>query len=139
MSFLARYSWDKDFKIELFKKELDKFNEQEISAAIDGVGDSAEDFDAARITYADDVATLFSSEKDIVIPLFMPKGFLDHANQLILAGLAETLPNHDAQNGPLKFFAKADGYYQVKLELDMVLWRLDKVLNWQMLDRRIDE
>lgn len=137
-----RYAWNDSFTIEEFKRALDAFNQKEIDHTRERIDwqESRGRFDkptpACRIAYADTIDELLSREKDIQIPVFLPQHFLDFANKLILEALQQAHPPSKERSDfeePLKMFYKGEGCDPA------VLWRLDCVLNWQMLDRTIDE
>lgn len=90
---------------------------------------------AARITYAENIEQALSAEKDIIIPLWVPEEFSQYANDIILKALTE----HDQplHAPPLK--VEVTGADTDVNDADLTRWTLDMVLNWQMLDRRIDE
>lgn len=95
-------------------------------------------FKAARITYADNIEQALSAEKDIIIPLWVPEEFSQFANDIILKALTEhDQPSHAP---PLKVEVNGkDTDVYGEMGADLTRWTLDMVLNWQMLDRRIDE
>lgn len=86
----------------------------------------------ARTTYAESVDDLLSKH-DVLIPLVVSPKFMKFANQSIKAALVDHgFPGVDA----LHPISKADHKNSAEIP---VIWRLDNILNWQMLDRRIDE
>ncbi|EJD52355.1 hypothetical protein AURDEDRAFT_158081 [Auricularia subglabra TFB-10046 SS5] len=144
------YTWDESFSIPDFKRALDDYNKREKKAArlnTDAALDRLDvapvkattNFPIARITYADSADALLAAEKDLRIPLVLPLAFMRFANETILAGLARaSVPR---TQGPLTVavpVGEAEGGGEVDAE-QMVIWQLDSVLNWQMLDRAIDE
>lgn len=88
--------------------------------------------------HADNIEKALSNDKDIVIPLWVPKEFSEFANDLMLKALAEHVQISHAP--PLKVeILEKDVDVGGELGADLVRWTLDMALNWQMLDRRIDE
>lgn len=131
-----RYDWDEDFDIKDFKKAIDNFNNAEANAADENSRylDRVSIDEAARITYTDSVEELLSSLKhDIVIPLIISPTFMDFTNDIIKTALVE---HGFAGIEALQPYA---GDRKKDMKEITVKWRLDKILNWQMLDRRIDE
>ncbi|KZV86223.1 hypothetical protein EXIGLDRAFT_622192, partial [Exidia glandulosa HHB12029] len=132
------YAWNESFTIEEFKRALDAFNQKEIDHTRERIDwqESRGRFDkpipARRITYADTIDELLSPEKDIQIPVFLPQHFLDFANKLILEALRQAHPLSKERSD-------LEGPLNIEGCDPAVLWRLDCVLNWQMLDRTIDE
>ncbi|KAF9458011.1 hypothetical protein BDZ94DRAFT_1292213 [Collybia nuda] len=96
--------------------------------------------EVARTTYADSVEVLLSSKHDIAIPLFLSPDFMDFANDIIKTALTEHgLAPVEALQPYSNETSDSDEDGEDDPEEIMVLWRLDKILNWQMLDRQIDE
>ncbi|KAJ6546431.1 hypothetical protein DFH09DRAFT_1171031 [Mycena vulgaris] len=136
------YKWDRTFNLAEFKKALDDHNKQESSVASENCywtsSKKQTGIPAARITYGDSVDQVLLPKHDIIIPLRLDTSFMEFANTQIVAAL------HDAkQRAGLD---EADCAAPLTLHNDgnddpevLALWRMNKVLNWQMLDRRIDE
>lgn len=95
-------------------------------------------FEAARITYADNIEQALSAEKDIIIPLWVPEEFAQFANEVMLKALAEHGKTSHAPPLKVEINGKDTDVYG-EMGADLTRWTLDMVLNWQMLDRRIDE
>lgn len=153
------YTWDESFSIPDFKRALDDYNKRERRAAslnADNVYDRLDAGEApkltvARITYAESAAALLAPEGDLRIPLVLPPSFLRYANETILAGLARAgvsraegpLTCMPAEQPPAQPEENDEDYgvdlYPEREQDHMAIWRLDSVLNWQMLDRAIDE
>lgn len=92
---------------------------------------------ATRITYGDSVKQVLSPKNDIRIPLILDRYFLEFANTEIVAALEGAkelveLGKNDCA-APLTLIHEEDE------DKVLAMWRLNKVSNWQMLDRRIDE
>jgi hypothetical protein len=85
------------------------------------------------VTYADSVDEALSAAKDLRIALWVPEEFVELANNMTAKALAEHGKADHAP--PLKIVLSEDDVSNGP----MALWTLDAVLNWQMLDRRIDE
>uniref|UniRef100_D8Q175 Uncharacterized protein n=1 Tax=Schizophyllum commune (strain H4-8 / FGSC 9210) TaxID=578458 RepID=D8Q175_SCHCM len=132
------YTWDENFKLEDFKQAIDEFNKKESKNFGMHLYQSRKGaVQAARITYADNADALLDAEHDIRIPLFLGAKFKEYAERVIGEAIKD--------NG---FQLAHPVLHQVETELEPqfdaygmqpVLWQLDRVLNWQMVDRRIDE
>lgn len=145
-SNVSSYAWDESFSIEGFARAIDGFNEKEASNVQENLGWISESpledkpISAARTTYGSTVSEVLSPKKDILIPILIPDDFLEFANEMTVQALRQALNlDQSVDLEPLRP-AKTDpqddeGEGGEKL----VIWRLDKVLSWQMLDRRIDE
>lgn len=138
-----RYKWDRTFNLIDFKKALDDHNRQESTAAGEADwyirGRDKKPIPAARITYGDSVDQVLLPEHDIIIPLRLDESFMKFANTQILVALekakkAAQLAESDCEAPLTLIHASVDSEPEVH-----ALWRLNKILNWQMLDRRIDE
>ncbi|KDQ15211.1 hypothetical protein BOTBODRAFT_174059 [Botryobasidium botryosum FD-172 SS1] len=134
------YKWDENFNLKDFKSAIDEFNAKESkNASHNGsyhLDIPTSKVPAARVTYATSVDKVFSAENDVVIPLIMTPNFMEFANDLIVKSLQEALKETNVE-APIKLYnnkAAGDGD-----EETLVIWRLDRILNWQMFDRRIDE
>ncbi|KAK0446933.1 hypothetical protein EV421DRAFT_1734146, partial [Armillaria borealis] len=120
------YEWDESFTLESFCESIESFNEREAEGFMETYDYISESRDitisAARVTYGSSVNN---------IPLILKKSFMDFANTTVLkaleeAGIKDCPP-------PLEALEKDhDGERAF-------LWQLNSVLNWQMIDRRIDE
>lgn len=95
--------------------------------------DDLELHQAKRVTYGTSMDTvLFSSSNDITIPIVTSTEFVEFANELVAKAL-------DKKGLPSKIPLEILTTPSWDEELVVALWRLDKILNWQMVDRRIDE
>ncbi|KAK0210293.1 hypothetical protein DFS33DRAFT_1378273 [Desarmillaria ectypa] len=133
------YEWNESFNLEDFGASIDSFNDREskgFTEAYEPIEWSRNDpiriSTAARVTYGASVDKVLSKEKDIHIPLILEKKFVEYANIMVLkaleeAGIKDCLP-------PLQAIRANDSD-----EERAFMWRLNDVLNWQMIDRRIDE
>ncbi|PBK72559.1 hypothetical protein ARMSODRAFT_1016511 [Armillaria solidipes] len=128
------YEWDESFTLESFRESIESFNEREAEGFMetyDYISESDITVSAARVTYGSSVNDVLTKEKNIQIPLILKKSFIDFANTTVLkaleeAGIKDCPP-------PLEALEKDhDGERAF-------LWQLNSVLNWQMIDRRIDE
>ncbi|KAK0474905.1 hypothetical protein IW261DRAFT_1497676 [Armillaria novae-zelandiae] len=134
-----QYEWNESFNLEDFSKSIDLFNDHEresFTEAYNWIEWSRDDplvvSAAARLTYGTSVDKVLTREKDIQIPLILKKKFVEFANTVILnaleeAGIKDCPP-------PLKAAKTKDSD-----EERAYMWRLSDVLNWQMIDRKIDE
>lgn len=134
------YEWNESFNIEDFSKSIDLFNDREregFTEAYESIEWCRDDAPlaisaAARLTYGTSVDKVLSKEKDIRIPLILKEKFVEFANTAILkvleeVGIKDCPPPLEALR--VKNSDKERAY----------MWRLSDVLNWQMIDRRIDE
>ncbi|KAJ7684913.1 hypothetical protein DFH06DRAFT_1277443 [Mycena polygramma] len=134
------YKWDHTFNLTEFKKALDAHNQQESDAVSENLYHIANraKIQAARITYGDSVEQVLLPENDIIIPLILHRSFLEFANTQTVAALQEAKSlsrlNKSDCAAPLTLIHEDEGEDQT-----LAMWRLNKILNWQMLDRRIDE
>ncbi|KAK7453509.1 hypothetical protein VKT23_011788 [Stygiomarasmius scandens] len=140
------YEWNSSFSLSNFKQAIDKFNENERRAAENNLmyldNEGSDDLQSAlrskstsRISYASSVEELFGSEKDIVLPITTEPNFVKYANRVVKEGLESAgFHNQDLPILDVGFDQSKDKNSRI-----MVLWKLTKVLNWQMVDRRIDE
>lgn len=153
----SSYDWNETFNIKDFKQSIDEFNKKELMSAQNNSSMLHEDAqvdvgEAARTTYADSVKALLSPLKhDVVIPLVVSPSFMAFANDTIKAALGDHgfeavdalqpfagwEPKDDDDDDDDDYCSSR--YGDRGPEEVMVKWRLDKILNWQMLDRRIDE
>lgn len=85
-----------------------------------------------RLTYGSSVDEVLSPANDITILLVLSPDFVEFANNLIAEALTEA--GISDVSSPLNIIQPEAGASEC-----VVSWRLDSVLNWQMLDRRIDE
>jgi hypothetical protein len=121
---------------------LDGHNQQETEVVLENfryIADRKKKLEirATRITYGDSVKQVLSPKNDIRIPLILDRYFLEFANTEIVAALEGTkelveLGKNDCA-APLTLIHEEDE------DRVLAMWRLNKVSNWQMLDRRIDE
>ncbi|KAF9458022.1 hypothetical protein BDZ94DRAFT_1227060 [Collybia nuda] len=128
------YDWDKSFNAQYFKATINWFNSHELDSAEMNEG-------AARTMYVDSIKALLSSKHDIVIPLVVSLGFMDFVNNTVKAALVEYgFEAIDAlQPYNEKWMSEAAGGRAQDPGRIIVKWRLNKILNWQMLDCHIDE
>jgi hypothetical protein len=140
----SRYEWNKDFDIKTFKKTIDAANKHEARQSdIDARDYKKSNFKelylaVARSTYASSVDEVLSPAKDLVIPLYLgDRDFVDFSNNLTLEALAET--GYSQAKPPLQIPTVNGKPVKLWEQTPAVFWRLNSVLNWQMLDRRIDE
>ncbi|PBK64475.1 hypothetical protein ARMSODRAFT_1087899 [Armillaria solidipes] len=133
------YEWNESFNLEDFRESIDLFNDRERKGfteayeSIEWSRDDPIDVSAAtRLNYGTSVDEALSKEKDIQIPLILKKKFVEFANTVILKALEEA-GIKDCPT-PLEAVRAKDSD-----EEGAYMWRLNDVLNWQMIDRRIDE
>ncbi|KAJ4485192.1 hypothetical protein J3R30DRAFT_3813487 [Lentinula aciculospora] len=140
------YEWDVRFFVGEFAQSIDCFNDR-AQWAMEGKWYNIAERDAEkvkfpevkRVTYANSIEEIFSSDNDIAIPIFAPAEFVPFANDFIMKVLRE-LDLDKSKSGmkrevsPLVVISKDEKY-----DVVMAIWRLDDILNWQMVDRRIDE
>ncbi|KAL1691218.1 hypothetical protein GGG16DRAFT_54122, partial [Schizophyllum commune] len=132
------YTWDENFSLEDFKQAIDEFNKKETKNFGMHLYQSRQGaVQAARITYADNANALLDAEHDIRIPLFLGAKFKEYAEQIIGEAVKDhglQLANPVLRTVETELEPQFDAY-----GMQPVLWQLDRVLNWQMVDRRIDE
>ncbi|KAL1743263.1 hypothetical protein HDZ31DRAFT_65212 [Schizophyllum fasciatum] len=134
------YTWDENFRIDDFKRAMDEFNAKEsenFGAELYILRGREHVAEAARITYADTADGLLDAAHDIRIPLFLGAQFKAYAEQVVGKALKEQ-GLQPAGSVLSAVESEMEPQYDAK-EMAPVLWRLDRVLNWQMVDRRIDE
>ncbi|KAI5824408.1 hypothetical protein K523DRAFT_420814, partial [Schizophyllum commune Tattone D] len=132
------YAWDENFNLDNFKQAIDEFNKKESKNFGMHLYQSRQGaVQAARITYADTADALLDAEHDIKIPLFLGAKFKEYAEQIIGEAVKDQglqLANPVLRHVETELEPQFDAY-----GMQPVLWQLDRVLNWQMVDRRIDE
>ncbi|KAJ3740389.1 hypothetical protein DFH05DRAFT_1508590 [Lentinula detonsa] len=138
------YDWDDKFTVENFIKAIDSFNDSEKNAMKkewDRVADKKPKkigFPVVkRVSYASSIDEIFSVVNDIYIPIFTTGEFVKFANDLVINALQESKLTEDRMAKvklPLKMIGNNKDYGVV-----LAVWQLDNILNWQMVDRRIDE
>ncbi|KAJ3980043.1 hypothetical protein F5890DRAFT_1543779 [Lentinula detonsa] len=138
------YDWDDKFTVENFIKAIDSFNDSEKNAMKkewDRVADKKPKkigFPVVkRVSYASSIDEIFSVVNDIYIPIFTTGEFVKFANDLVINALQESKLTEDRMAKvklPLKMIGNNKDYGVV-----LAVWQLDNILNWQMVDRRIDD
>ncbi|KAK0458461.1 uncharacterized protein EV420DRAFT_1542382 [Desarmillaria tabescens] len=133
------YEWNESFNLEDFSASIDSFNDREIKGfteAYESIEWSRDGpikvSNAARVTYGASVDEALSKEKDIRIPLILKKKFVDFVNTMVLKALEEA-----GIKGSLPLLETVGT--NDSDEERAFMWRLNDILNWQMIDRRIDE
>lgn len=134
-----------------FTKAIDEYNKSQSKKFEEDLSNlecDLENLTVARVTYSSSTDAILSPDKDIVIPIILSRGFVTFANDLTREALLDVglekspLPlapiTDDEGNIPV---LEREGVDESGDEIDQipVFWRMDSVLNWQMLDRRIDE
>ncbi|KAF9047073.1 hypothetical protein BDZ89DRAFT_1058134 [Hymenopellis radicata] len=139
---MPEYKWDKDFNIDEFRRHIGEFNEKELKGFRETLcwGGYLFNSDAAlppvqRLSYGSTIDEVFSASKDLEILLVLSPDFVDFANKMI-ADCLRTAGFTDVE--PALRFLPETGYEE-EPEEGVAVWRLDRILNWQMMDRRIDE
>ncbi|KAF8320355.1 hypothetical protein DL93DRAFT_2224717 [Clavulina sp. PMI_390] len=152
------YEWGKDFEFETFQRVLETYNSkdylafcayhEEVTSPNNGSDRSTSDdpnLDACgrtrRVTVAPDVTTLLEPQGDMVLLFFASSGFAAFANELVEEALKEhglSLPGEGQMIEILGQFIRHYSYWE-KFEVEMLRWRIDSVIGWQQIDRRIDE
>ncbi|KAL0578207.1 hypothetical protein V5O48_003782 [Marasmius crinis-equi] len=142
-----KYIWNEAFDIPSFRNTIRDFNR----SLADKFEDKAHTLyfwpysDALlkvrRISCGDTVSDILSPEKDLYIPLVLPKDLVTFANKTIEdvirdGGFDDSPPVltvlYEDQSGS-KHWGPARGNC-------LVVWRLSmRLMNWQMMDRRLDE
>ncbi|KAJ3795037.1 hypothetical protein GGU11DRAFT_793730 [Lentinula aff. detonsa] len=139
------YEWDDKFTVENFIEAIDSYNDREKNAMKEE-WDSVADEEAEkiefpvikRVSYASSIEEIFSVANDIYIPIFTTGEFVKFANDLVINALQESNLDEDkmakVKSLPLRLLGNNNGHGVV-----LALWQLNHILNWQMVDRRIDE
>lgn len=109
-------------------------NERERHAA-DG---EARNSTIQRITHYSSTESILNRNQDIVIPVRLPRGFANYANDLISQSLADAGMSGAGREPTLTSDEPAEERADLH-DFALYLWRVDKVTMWQQLDRRIDE
>ncbi|KAF8311766.1 hypothetical protein DL93DRAFT_2168872 [Clavulina sp. PMI_390] len=151
------YTWGKDFSLESFKRVLEDYNAKDyrgFEASYDEIMQSEDapeeqDLEAIgktrRSSFAADVSTLLNPEGDIILLFFASPGFADFADGLVKKALEENtlpLPKEDVDEGKiikvLESYTRIDGD-GAEIPMEMLKWRINAIVGWQQIDRRIDE
>ncbi|KAL0578903.1 hypothetical protein V5O48_003094 [Marasmius crinis-equi] len=137
------YQWTRDFNIPKFCDHLDDYN-QRLTAQVEEVAEyilfqprhSLVWSGVKRVTYSPSASGVLSEDNDLVLPVVMPKEMIHFANELILDSLQE----HGVKRmePPLRIVYEDETQWLSK-GLCLATWNIDTVLNWQILDRKIDE
>ncbi|KAJ3781240.1 hypothetical protein GGU10DRAFT_299913 [Lentinula aff. detonsa] len=139
------YEWDDKFTVEKFIEAIDSYNDREKNAMKEE-WDSVADEEAEkiefpvikRVSYARSIEEIFSVVNDLYIPIFTTGEFVKFANDLVINALQESDLDEDkmakVKSLPLRLIGNNNNYGVV-----LALWQLNNILNWQMVDRRIDE
>ncbi|KAF8311764.1 hypothetical protein DL93DRAFT_2082968 [Clavulina sp. PMI_390] len=151
------YAWGKDFELEAFKRTLEEYNHKDYTAfetsydtIMEGEFEQAEvDLltigKTRRVSFAPEVSSLLEPEGDIILLFFASPGFATFANDLVKAALQEhslPLPNSESDEWDM---IQILGLYtrqqqdDDEVDLEMLKWRINAVIGWQQIDRRIDE
>ncbi|KAJ7753732.1 hypothetical protein B0H16DRAFT_1886800 [Mycena metata] len=148
----SKYKWDENFKIEAFKKRLERSNFDEIYTWVEtdynyrlaqhgitsGEYTGLELKAFQRIVCTPTVDELFSKEKDILLQVLLPCSFAVYANDLVSRAQADAgIPETKLLESAVPDFnflgnskPEADGLF---------FWRISKDMMWQQFDRRVDE
>lgn len=99
-----------------------------------------------RITYGHDVADVLDANGGLFLLFFVATGFAAYANDTIRTvleerGLSAVVVEDPIEVLPLKWHIPNGGPYSFdrRRDLEAVRWRIDSILGWQQIDRRIDE
>ncbi|KIY61234.1 hypothetical protein CYLTODRAFT_363128 [Cylindrobasidium torrendii FP15055 ss-10] len=133
--------WGPGFDTVRFAANIDEFNDNETRDVVGCLPlvlgfppPSVWSSPVQRLTYNDSVDDLFSPASDIQVLLILSQRLMDYANTVLMEALDTA--GHTKHPKPLKIVARNDGDIHGPC---VVVWRLDYILNWQMVDRRIDE
>ncbi|KAJ3752207.1 hypothetical protein EV360DRAFT_88970 [Lentinula raphanica] len=138
------YEWNDRFAIPRFTTAIDVFSECETNdfqakwACF--ADDEPADFPVVkRVTYASAINEIFADENNMSMPIFTTHAFVRFANEIVMRALKElnlvTESSGRAKTFPLEIIDPT----MTENGLVLALWRLDRILTWQMVDRRIDE
>ncbi|KAF8287611.1 hypothetical protein DL93DRAFT_2092212 [Clavulina sp. PMI_390] len=145
------YTWGKGFNLEGLKRALEEYNEKDArnfratysEMPTDHSGDSdpkplEETGQTRRVCYAPDASSLLQPQGDVVLLFFASPGFADFANGLVKEALREhSLPVPENEE-IIEVLGSWDLEDREK-ELEALRWRINSILGWQQIDRRIDE
>ncbi|KAF8311713.1 hypothetical protein DL93DRAFT_2098630 [Clavulina sp. PMI_390] len=151
------YIWGKDFNLEYFKHSLEKYNEKDYTAFCDSCDEIMEgerggeeiDLDAIgetrRVSFATDLSSLLEPKGDVILLFFAAPGFAHFANKLVNAALQDrglALPSPTVETANMidvlgSYTRQHDDDEEVPME--MLRWRINSIVGWQQIDRRIDE
>ncbi|KAF8320357.1 hypothetical protein DL93DRAFT_2224720 [Clavulina sp. PMI_390] len=152
------YEWGKDFKFETFRQVLETYNSkdyrsfcayhQEImrphhESRLQSSGNTKleECGRTRRVTIAPDVSTLLEQQGDMVLLFFASSGFAAFANELVEDALKERGLSLSREGRMIEVLGQFTRHYSrwKKFDVEMLRWRIDSVIGWQQIDRRIDE
>lgn len=91
-----------------------------------------------RIAYADSVSALLGEEGTIQLHFFTAGAVAEFANKIIRTALEEH-GLYDASKTEDLLRPLFDVQDEGDWDVEAVQWRVDSVLGWQQIDRRIDE
>jgi hypothetical protein len=133
--------WDADFNIADFKHQIQAFNLRQITnwtenLDIDLPVDGGPLKNAARLSYATQLSTVLEPNKAISMPVLLPVDFAAFANDIV--GQAQADAGLPVQQILVPVFP-ADEMDPSDSALELFVWRIQKEVMWQQLDRRIDE
>ncbi|KAJ3752869.1 hypothetical protein EV360DRAFT_88328 [Lentinula raphanica] len=138
------YEWDDSFTIPKFTHAIDVFSECETNVLQERWAHFAENHDepaqfpaVKRVTYSSTIDEIFADKNNISIPIFATARFVHFANDILMGAFQELNLHEETTTSecPLKIVEPA----MQENDVVLALWRLDHILTWQMLDRRIDE
>lgn len=92
-----------------------------------------------RVAYNQDLVGLLGPHGDIVLLFVAGAGFVTFANETIRAALAEHSLADAPMEDTIKVLETIPGENRERSRVDVVKWRINSVLSWQQIDRRIDE
>ncbi|KAJ3730207.1 hypothetical protein C8R42DRAFT_714913 [Lentinula raphanica] len=138
------YEWDDNFTIPNFTEAIDSFNKRELDAMQEEwnhvADDRIETFPAIkRVSYSSTIDQIFSDQNNMSIPILMTEAFVQFANELVMKALQELNLNKGRDGKTKPFPLEIIGPENEEYGVVLAIWRLDCILNWQMVDRRIDE
>ncbi|KAJ3823192.1 hypothetical protein F5880DRAFT_1653181 [Lentinula raphanica] len=138
------YEWNDRFAIPRFTTAIDVFSECETNDfqakwACFADNEPADFPVVKRVTYASAINEIFADENNMSMPIFTTHAFVRFANEIVMRALKElnlvTESSGRAKTFPLEIIDPT----MTENGLVLALWRLDRILTWQMVDRRIDE
>ncbi|KIY61451.1 hypothetical protein CYLTODRAFT_495250 [Cylindrobasidium torrendii FP15055 ss-10] len=134
-----RYRWDQKFDMVDFCKEIRSFNQEETKIISQSLRHYQADLkldkaknSVRRLTYGTDIDDIFSRVHDLEVILVLSEDFVSFSNSILEQAMTDV--GHPSTFPPLTIISKS----RITQEC-LVSWKLDYALNWQMLDRRIDE
>jgi hypothetical protein len=134
-----RYRWNESFHPADLIQEISSVNAREqqvLEQNLETDSSHNRPEQPTRIAHADSVVSALDPSNDMTIPVWLPAPFAQYANDLIQKSL-QAVGLADATRLPTLIAATLPPLEGSDLRLHF--WRIDSVIMWQQLNRRIDE